>query len=135
MAMNFMAPWLGLGLPGSGDVWQKVTNVTDWFSPKLTVNYAGDPRIEEDVTSNVASYGKQLGLLTEAVLALAKPADAEAQAKFKDAVDRLTTIQADIEAIKKRRAPETEDAIVQAMTRLKTSDAPAYERVLKRLEG
>lgn len=135
MAMNFMAPWLGLGLPGSGDVWQKVTNVTDWFSPKLTVNYAGDPRIEEDVTSNVASYGKQLGILTEAVLALAGPTDAIADPALKAAAERLTKIQTEIEAIKKRRAPETEDAIVQAMTRLKTSDEPSYERVLKRLEG
>ncbi|MDB5437847.1 MAG: hypothetical protein JWM33_274 [Caulobacteraceae bacterium] len=135
MAMNFMAPWLGLGLPGSGDVWQKVTNVTDWFSPKLTVNYAGDPRIEEDVTSNVASYGKQLGILTEAVLALSGPVEGIKNPALKAAAERLTKISAEIEAIKKRRAPETEDAIVQAMTRLKTSDAPGYERVLKRLEG
>jgi hypothetical protein len=48
---------------------QRIT--TPWFSPSLTVNYAGDPAIEDRVVTEVASYGKQLGWLNEIVLALA----------------------------------------------------------------
>src|SRR5258706_15387045 len=59
----FRAPW-------SGDVAQRIT--APWFSPSLTVNYAGDPAVEERVVREVASYGKQLGWLTEIAIALAK---------------------------------------------------------------
>ena len=124
-------PWLKM--PGSGDVWQKVTNVTDWFSPKVVMNFAGDPSIEDEVNRNVASYGKQLGLLTEVVMGLAKPGDPTAIEAMKKAVVRLDGIQADIEAIKKKRAPELEDEIVQAATRLKSTDTAAYDRVIARL--
>ena len=51
----FRAPW-------SGDVAQRIT--APWFSPSLTVNYAGDPEVEDRVVTEVASYGKQLGWLT-----------------------------------------------------------------------
>ena len=59
----FRAPW-------SGDVAQRIT--APWFSPSLTVNYAGDPAVEDRVVTEVASYGKQLGWLTEIAIALAK---------------------------------------------------------------
>ena len=52
----FRAPW-------SGDVAQRIT--APWFSPSLTVNYAGDPAVEDRVVTEVASNGKQLGWLTE----------------------------------------------------------------------
>jgi len=59
----FRAPW-------SGDVAQRIT--APWFSPSLTVNHAGDPAVEDRVVTEVASYGKQLGWLTEIAIALAK---------------------------------------------------------------
>src|SRR6266478_6017856 len=59
----FRAPW-------SGDVAQRIT--APWFSPSLTVNYAGDPAVEDRVVTEVASYGKQLGWLTEIAIALAE---------------------------------------------------------------
>src|SRR2546429_8700244 len=49
--------------PLSGNVAQRIT--APWFSPSLTVNYAGDPAVEDRVVTEVASYGKQLGWLTE----------------------------------------------------------------------
>ena len=98
-----MFPWLRL--PGSGDVWQKVTNVTDWFSPKVEMNFAGDPGIEQEVNQNVASYGRQLGLLTEVVLALA---DKEAGVTSTVSVARLRAIEAEVNAIKQRRGRSAE---------------------------
>jgi hypothetical protein len=127
---DFM-PWLKL--PGSGDVWQKVTNVTDWFSPKFEMNFAGDPGIEEEVNKTVASYGRQLGILTEAVIALADPTQPKAVVDLKSAIDRLKGFQAEIEAIKKRRAPELEDQIIDAVTRLKASDPDAYKRLVAQI--
>ena len=54
----------------SGDVDQRIT--APWFSPSLTLKYAGDPKIEDQVVTEVAGYGKQLGWLTEIAIALAK---------------------------------------------------------------
>jgi hypothetical protein len=59
--------------PFSGNVNERVT--APWFSPSLTVNYAGDAKIEDRVVTEVASYGKQLGWLTEIAIALAKKQD------------------------------------------------------------
>lgn len=121
-------------LPASGDVWQKVTNVTDWFSPKIEMNFAGDPRIEQEVTENVASYGKQLGVLMEAVIALGAPGDPNSPKVLAESVARLKGFQAEIEEIKKRRAPDLETVVMEAMGRLKAAkDQAPYRRVLERL--
>ena len=41
-----------------------------WFDVDIN-NYAGNPQVEKDVVEKVASFGMQLGILTEAVLELA----------------------------------------------------------------
>ena len=72
MATNLFGfdPFWMFRMPLSGDVNQRIT--APWFSPSLTVNYAGDPVIEDRVVTEVASYGRQLGWLTEIAIALAK---------------------------------------------------------------
>ena len=42
-----------------------------WSFGNVSVNYAGNAGIEKDVVEKVASYGRQLGILTDAVLKLA----------------------------------------------------------------
>jgi hypothetical protein len=42
-------PFWMFRLPLSGDVNQRIT--APWFSPSLTVNYAGDPAIEDRVVT------------------------------------------------------------------------------------
>ena len=54
--------------PLSGDV-------TQGISPAFGAEIAGIPEVEHEVVTTVASFGKQLGKLTEAVLALAEKAD------------------------------------------------------------
>ena len=54
--------------PFSGNVNERIT--APWFSPSLTVNYAGDAKIEDRVVTEVASYGKQLGWLSRTTLRL-----------------------------------------------------------------
>ncbi len=51
--------------PLSGDVIQGI-------SPSFAFEMEGIPEVEYEVCTTVASYGKQLGKLTEAVLALAE---------------------------------------------------------------
>lgn len=46
-------------------------NVSQGISPSFGYDIEGIPEVEHEVVTTVASYGKQLGKLTEAVLALA----------------------------------------------------------------
>lgn len=71
-------------------------NVTQSISPQF-VDIAGVPEVEWEVVTSEASYGKQLGKLTEAVLALADKAGMEGPE-----VDALREIAAGVEAAKDR---------------------------------
>jgi hypothetical protein len=84
-----------------------------WFDVNIN-NYAGTPQIERDVVEKVASFGKQLGILTDAVLELAgsKPrAD-------NSAVTRLRDIAEKIEALKVLNKTALETEARDAMARL-----------------
>ena len=122
-------------LPGAGGNWQTID--TRWWSPNVTVNYAGNPAVERDVIENVASYGKQIGWLNEIVTALVKiegeqtltrdPKAADAWNKFKKAKER-------IEEIKLRR---TEDAVANArdaLAKLGAADKHAYAYLVSTLD-
>ena len=43
-----------------------------WSFGNVNVNYAGNPGIERDVVQKVASFGRQIGVITDVVLELAK---------------------------------------------------------------
>jgi hypothetical protein len=117
-----MFPWLWfyapqLHFPWSGAVAQQIAPDTHWFFSGIQPG-AGDARIEERAFG-VASYGKQLGLITEVLLALAQespPALAQAQ----ESIDKLKTIQAEIERLKSteyERVAESLAAQVMAIRR------------------
>src|SRR6267154_4998149 len=113
----FRAPW-------SGDVAQRIT--APWFSPSLTVNYAGDPVIEDRVVTEVASYGRQLGWLSEIALALAnkKAIPEDALHKLEEAGDR-------IKAIKKEVQGSALDVATKALDRLEREQPAGYEKLLR----
>jgi hypothetical protein len=93
-----------------------------WFDVNIN-NYAGTPQIERDVVEKVASFGKQLGIITEAVLELAgsKPrAD-------NSAVTRLRDIAEKIEALKDLNKAALESEARSAMARLARRE-PAIAR-------
>lgn len=56
--------------PLSGDVVQDID--PRFFSPNVTLDFAGDQRVEGRIVSRVASYGRQLDVLIEAVQAIAR---------------------------------------------------------------
>ena len=113
----FRAPW-------SGDVAQRIT--APWFSPSLTVNYAGDPAVEDRVVTEVASYGKQLGWLTEIAIALA-----ERQTLPEETLRRLERATKDIDAIKKQVRASAVEAANNALDRLERDDPAQYDKLLR----
>ncbi|WP_194725649.1 hypothetical protein [Noviherbaspirillum malthae] len=114
---NFQAP--------AGDVLQRIT--TPWFSPSLTVNYAGNPAIEERVVTQVASYGKQLGWLTEIVLALADGEDIneETKRKLRSACEQIQKIKRDM-----RQSAYLEAS--DALDRLQKEHPHSYRELMER---
>ena len=113
----FRAPW-------SGDVTQRIT--APWFSPSLTVNYAGDPVVEDRVVTEVASYGKQLGWLTEIGIALAK-----AQPVPEETLGRLVKAAKDIAVIKEQVGVSAVEAANDALDRLERHDPAQYDNLLR----
>jgi hypothetical protein len=65
-------------LPLSGDVVQSINPITSFFGPtggqfglvNVTVGQSSAPEVEKDVLSDVASYGKQIGQIADALLAV-----------------------------------------------------------------
>ena len=97
-----MFPWLWfwapqIHFPWSGDVAQRIAPNTRWFFQGIPAN-AGDAEIEEKAFS-VASYGRQLGLITEVLIELAEQAGVISPAAA-TSLERLKSIRAQIERIK-----------------------------------
>src|SRR5262249_42159935 len=96
----------------------------DFSLQHITVNYKGDPAIEKDVAANVASYGKQLGIITEAGLALARD-----EADNSEPIKRLRRIADQIEKIKRRHRSDLAAAAREAMQSLAERDPAAAHRI------
>ena len=100
---NFDPFWI-FRWPFSGNVNERIT--APWFSPSLTVNYAGDAKIEDRVVTEVASYGKQLGWLSRTTLRL------------------LANAVAAIDTIKKEVHPSALEVAEKALDRLERDQPP-----------
>jgi hypothetical protein len=65
-------------LPLSGDVVQSINPFTAFMSPigsqfgliNISLGQSSEPKVEEDVLSDVGSYGKQLGRIGDALIVL-----------------------------------------------------------------
>jgi hypothetical protein len=130
MATNLSGfdPFWMFRMPLSGDVNQRIT--APWFSPSLTVNYAGDPVIEDRVVTEVASYGRQLGWLTEIAIALAKN-----ETPPKDTLHHLEQASRKIEAIKKEAHLSALQEANKALDRLEREQPAQYDTLLRERRG
>ena len=117
-------PWWMFRAPLSGDVAQRI--IASWFSPSLTVNYAGDPAVEDRVVTEVASFGKQLGWLTEIAIALAKMQPVPAET-----LGRLEKAATDIAVIKEQVGVSAVEAANDALDRLERHDPAQYHNLLR----
>lgn len=127
-----MFPWLWfwsptLHLPFSGSVAQQIEPDTQWFFAGIPAQ-AGNGQIEKKAF-DVASYGSQLGWITEVLLAQVKPGSMDAD-QAAGALGKLEKAHAEIEAVKKQSRAEMAEAARTALTRLRQADPAAYENLL-----
>ena len=116
--------------PGAGGNMQSF----DFWSPTISVNYAGDRVIEREVNEDVASFGSQIGWLNEIVIALAEAApEVQSNKAAEAALKRLEAAQKKIDAIKKRRKSDAVDAARDALANLGAADKAAYGRLVRSL--
>ena len=110
--------------PFSGDVSQRIT--APWFSPALTVNYAGNAAIEDRVITDVASYGRQIGWLNDIVLALARKVEPDPKTlkQLDDAVKAINEI-------KEKHKQSALTVAVDALDQLKAGHPEEYEQLLR----
>ena len=95
-----------------------------WSFGNISVNYAGNVEIEKDVVEKVASFGKQLGIITEAVLALA-----DGKPKNDKAIVRLREIAAKIEELKNQNKASLADQAREALERLEKAEPATARRI------
>jgi hypothetical protein len=115
-----MFPWFfiwapQLTMPFGGSVAQSIKPDTSWFFQGIEPA-AGDPAIERKAF-DVASYGRQLGLITEVIMDLAEQAP-PATPKGRKALQRLREIQLRIEEVKERDAIDALEQIDSLLARL-----------------
>jgi hypothetical protein len=117
-------PFFNFTLP-QGDVTQEI--FPSLFSTKYEVNYEGVPTIEHDVVTKVASFGKQIGIISDAVLELANGGPGENVARLRELVAR-------VEEIKAQNKRDAERSAEEAMDRLRELDSSRFNQLLSRLE-
>ena len=132
-----MYPWLWLWapqvhLPWSGDVEQRINPTTHWFFQGIRPG-AGHARIEEQAF-DVASYGKQLGLISELLLALTEPGQDALPPKAAEARRELQRIAAEIEAIKQREYRLDADQLERQLREAQRRGGADFQRLAARLK-
>ena len=105
--------------PFSGDVTQEITPRV--FSPDIK----GIPEIEARVQTEVASYGKQLGKVLEALEKLSDKTDTP--------LPEIDALIAGVEAVKKDSVEEIRAQAKTAIERLRKVDAEGYRAMLTTL--
>jgi hypothetical protein len=114
----------GSNWPFSGNVMQQIA--APWFSPSFTFDFAGDPAVEDRVVSDVASYGSQLGWLTDIALALIdkKSPPEDSLKKLRSAADQIAKIKQTVgqTAVEKANA---------ALDDLQRDSAAEYEDLIR----
>ncbi len=131
-----MFPWLWffapqVHFPWSGSVAQQIAPDTDWFFAGIPRS-AGDARIEREAFA-VASYGKQLGLITEVLLALAQEAPPKS-AQARESVARLKKIRDEIEQIKSREAERWVEALAVELREVQRRGGAKAQALRARLQ-
>ncbi len=124
-----MVPWLWywapqFQFPFSGSVAQRIE--PDFFAGIRTG--AGNGDVEREAF-DVASYGRQLGLITEVLLSLAGQGGVSA-AKGQESLDRLQQIHDRVEDVKRRHRASQLDAARVALQKLRDSDPAALALLL-----
>jgi hypothetical protein len=137
-----MFPWFfffwspQLTMPFGGSVAQRIEPSTSWFFEGIAPG-AGDPAIERKAFE-VASYGRQLGLITEVIMDLAAQTP-PATAQGRKSLQRLREVQLRIEEVKERDAIDVLEQIDGLLARLEKTHperlAAARQRMAATLDA
>ncbi len=124
-----MQPWFEfwaphLHFPLSGDIAQRIQPTANWFFESIPPT-AGDSRIEQKAF-DVASYGRQLGLITEVLLDLADTHELRTD-EVRKSRDRLRDISKRIAALKDVDASAQWDEIQQRIETFKRTHRKEFE--------
>lgn len=134
---SLLSVWETMCLPFSGDV----TQPWSWlyqFAP-ITINQmkTENPALEKRIVNEVASYGKQLGKLMEAVQVLIKNLDASQLGSGEKAVvESFTHMANEITAIKggyELPGPDNLETMISTLAYWKEKDAAYYEHTRQKL--
>lgn len=128
-----LAPWLNWMNPGRNDLppGGDIGQALKMFSSAPTVNGAGEPALEREIVEDVATYGAQIGQISEILLALAAGDDVSGL----DALAKLKAISA---AIEKKKADYGRTALERArkaLDDLREHDPKGYELLVATLEA
>ena len=142
LALNPWQAWLslfGLRAPLSGDVTQDIAPSIGGQLGLLNINAtrSGDPELEQRILTEVASYGRQLGWLVDAVEVLARhqPRDGLSEADIR-ALKQLHELAKQVAAVKKQAVVDRIDRIVadvQALSEDPKANAEAIQRLREAL--
>jgi hypothetical protein len=131
-----MIPWLWtwsptLHFPWSGNVAQQIEPDTHWFFDAIAPA-SGNADVERKAFER-ASYGKQLGLVTDVLLEQVAHGRLESEAA-KESLRRLKEIHVDIERIKNESVTTSVRSIEEDIARLKKRSPAEYKALLHRLD-
>lgn len=129
-----MYPWLWfwapqLNFPFSGSVAQQIEPDTRWFFAGIRPE-AGNGEVEQQIF-DVASYGRQLGLITEVLLAQTAKDTVPPQQAARS-LARLQDVYHEVEAVKRRNSEKLTRSAVAALEKLQASDPAELAQVLSR---
>jgi len=129
----------GLRAPFSGDVTESIdaafvrTMADQLGFININTLRAGDPELERQITEQVASYGRQLGQILDALDVLIR-ADSRPALPPEDwqALAKLQSLRVEVEAVKARAAADRLDQLVSDVRALR-ADPDANADALRRL--
>ncbi len=122
---EFWQPFLSN--PVKGEVDQDI--LPSWFSTYITVTGQGEPELEQKIVTEVATYGKQIGELTDVVLALAESANFT-DSKAQEAVRELRSIEKKVELKKKAYRSTVQQRAERALQELAKSDPDGLAQLI-----
>ena len=125
----FWAPQLHL--PFGGNVAQRIEPNVNWFFDSIA-SAAGDSKIERKAFE-VASYGRQLGLITELLLDITKQTPPKTP-EGEEALTRIAEIRDKIEALKKQDAYEIPRDVETLIARLKKNHKGSFSLLRGQIE-
>lgn len=131
-----MFPWFWfwapqIHFPYSGTLTQRIDPDTHWFFQGIAPG-AGNARIEERAFA-VASYGKQLGLITEVLLDVARQ-NSPRSAKAAKSLADLEKIAREIEGIKDSEYARATTQIAEQVDALRRKGGAPYAQLVQRLQ-